>query len=193
MQSVRRIAATALAVAVLITAGWFFVGRDTGGNAGDAKQTQPDLPAIGPDGQEYVKRFNATSKSDPADFELGDPTWVHDDAINLDVASYPIGDWSLIELYRNPAQRIAAIYVVARPAGAAEQKLFLNIATSVIASVLQVERDDASNVLLGGLKADAVTDLDEKVERDGLRFSLTRKAGANQLTVTDAKASAPRR
>lgn len=188
----RRIAATALAVAVLLTAGWFVVARDSGSNPGDAKQTQPDLPAIGPDGQEYLRRFNATSKSDPADFELGEPTWVHDDAINLDVASYPIGDWSLIELYRNPAQRITAIYVVARPTAAAEQALFLNIATSVIASVMQVERVTASEVL-SELKAESIGELDEQVERDNVKFSLTRKAGASQLTVTNAKASAPRR
>lgn len=195
MPLMKRVIAAALAAAIAVGAGWYIVSRDSGGtDPGEAKRTQPQLPDIGISAPDFVSRFNETSGSDPLDFELGEPTWVHDDAINLDIASYSISDWSLVELYRNSQEQITAVYFVARPSDAEQRALFLNIATSVVATTMRVDREAASSVVRTDLNAENSDggDLDQKIERFGLKFALTFKDAAYQLTVTNAKASTPR-
>lgn len=178
----KRAIAPLLALVIAVGAIWYFGVRDDSG-----KKT---LPPIGVSAPSFVEKFNATAATDPLDFSLDPPTWVHDDAINLDVASYSISDWALIELYRNANEQMTSVYVVAKPSNDGERNLFLSIGTSVVTTVLNVPRDGAQSVLEKDLKiGDAsLKTINEKIERLGLRFRMSLKDNAYQLTVTSAKA-----
>lgn len=178
----KRAIAPLLALVIAVGAIWYFGVRDD-----SPKKT---LPPIGVSAPNFVEKFNATAKTDPLDFSLDPPNWVHDDAINLDVASYSISDWALIELYRNSNQQMTSVYVVARPSNEGERNLFLSMGTSVVATVLNVDRTGARSVLENDLKLGdpTVKSINEKIERLGLRFRMSLKDNAYQLTVTSAKA-----
>lgn len=176
----KRAIAPLLALVIAVGAIWYFGVRDT--------DKKPSLPPIGVSAPNFLEKFNATAATDPLDFSLDPPTWVHDDAINLDVASYSISDWALIELYRNSNQQMTSVYVVAKPGDAGERNLFLSIGTSVLTTVLNVPRDGARSVLEKDLKVGDTTlkSINEKIERLGLRFRMSLKDNAYQLTVTKA-------
>jgi hypothetical protein len=194
MQVLKRAIAPVLVLVLAVGAIWYFGTRNNDKDENAAKQTQPSLPSIGVEAPTYLEEFNKTAATDPLDFSLDEPHWVHDDAINLDIASYSIGDWALVELYRNKSEEMTAVYVVARPTDAGQKNLFLSIGTSAIATALKINRDAASQILTNDLHANDATvqSLDKKIERLGLNFRLTLKDAAYQLTVTNAKASPPK-
>ena len=165
-----RWAVLATVVVVTTTVAAIAVTRDDSGEA-TSDATPPRLQALGVAPDLFRSRWNAAVGALGTGVELTDPGWAPDDELGLEVASQPLAEWGLLDLYRSPDGDLAGLHLVARPTAAAVDG-FRATVVAAVAAALDLPADEARQLLDADLTASVAEA--STVERGGQRLVLTR-------------------